>query len=251
VIGVSRPIPARQERNFMKNGSRRLPLAALLFLAAAPADALTYEVVVGDPGLYGQGENGFPFSTLPGYYGYPSTRYQQVFASSAFSGTFNIQELVFYASSNANAPILPGTLEIFLSVTDRGVNEISFRPFDDNLGASTRFFAALSGGFSLTGPELVIGGSPFLYDPAQGNLLLDIRFTGVPLGHAGPFFAALSPASVIGGTAMPFSRWHDFGIGFDDQGLVTGFRTYVPEPATFMLVGLGLAGLWLARRRSD
>ena len=34
--------------------------------------------------------------------------------------------------------------------------------------------------------------------------------------------------------AAPFSRWHDFGIGFDNQGLVTGFREEVPEPGTLV-----------------
>ena len=51
---------------------------------------------------------------------------------------------------------------------------------------------------------------------------------------------------------MPFSRWHDFGSGFDDQGLVTGFRSYVTEPDSFVLFGLGLGmsiGLALSRRR--
>lgn len=233
----------------MRNGLRLLPLLAVLCLAGVPASALTYDVVVGDPQVYGQAENGFPFSTLPQYYGYQNTRYQQVYASTAFAGPLNIEELVFYATSNTQVPLLPADLEIYFSVTDRGVNEISFRPFDDNLGAHTRFFASLAGGFLLTGPELAIRGESFFYDPAQGNLLLDIRVNGAPLGHLGPFFAALGPGNLARSATIPFSRWHDFGIGYDNQGLVTGFREFVPEPGTLALLGLGLACLLGIARR--
>lgn len=232
----------------MTNRLRLMPLVMLVCVLEAQAGTLTHEVVVGDPSVYGNGENAFPFGTLPDYYGHASTRYQQVYASSAFPGALTITELVFYASSHGEAPILPGTIEIYLSVTGRGVNEISQQAFDDNLGGDPRLFATLVGGFSLTGSELAIDGKPFYYDPAQGNLLLDIRFNGIPLGHAGPFFASLGPGNFTGGATSPFSRWHDFGVGFDNQGLVTGFREYVPEPGTLLLLGLGLLGFGVVRR---
>ncbi len=229
-----------------------LPLLACAAVVSIPAAAPASEIIIGDKMPDAAWQNAFPFSTLPSYYGYASSRYQQVYASSSFSGPIDIRQLVFYASSNTLAPILDGTIQVFMSVTDRGVNGISNRPFDDNLGGDTRLFATFGGGFSLTDGELVIGGVPFHYDPSQGNLLLDFRFSGVTAGQGGPFFSALSGNGAV---AMPFSRWHDFGTGFDNQGLVTGFRS-VAEPGTLALLGCGLAGLFLfgvvrVRRRSS
>ena len=229
---------------------RVLSLFALYFVQSAAVQAMPTEVIVGDPAVFGAGQNGFPFGTLPEYYDHDSTRYQQVYASSAFTAPFLIRELVFYPTSNTSAPIVPATFEIYLSVTPRGVNELGGQAFDENLGPDTRLFATLSGGFTVSGPELVINGTPFLFDPAQGNLLLDIRVTGAPAGHAGPYFAALGPANATAENVVPFSRFHDFGIGFDDQGLVTGFRAFVPEPGTLALLVLGLAGLLLVAHRA-
>ena len=224
-----------------------LALLACLVVAGTSSAALAKELVVGDPKVYDVGQNAFPFSTLPSYYGYANTRYQQVYGAAAFGGPIDIGALVFYASGNADAPLLAGTFDVYLSVTSRGVNEISGQSFDSNLGFDTRLFATLSGGNVLTDGKLVISGSPFHYDPALGNLLLDLRFAGVPYGHTGPFFAALAGGSQ-GPLATPFSRWHDFGSGYDNQGLVTGFRTTVTEPGTLVLLCAGLAGLGLGLR---
>lgn len=235
----------------MKRDARWLAAVTLLGLFCMPARAVMQEVVVGAPGKYGQTENGFPFATLPGAYGYASTRYQQVYDAGSFSGPFAIRQIVFFPSSNTGAAILAGSVEIFLSVTSLGVNEISGRPFDANLGSDSQRFAGFQGGFTVTGPEFVIRGDPFLFDPRLGNLLLDIRVNGAPAGHSGPFFAALGPGSVPDGTKSPFSRWHDFGSGFDDRGLVTAFRANVPEPGTLALLAGGLLGFALASRRQN
>jgi hypothetical protein len=233
---------------FVKIKTLLLPFAAVFCLWTEGSLALAASVVVGDPQVYGHAENGFPFSTLPGYYGYENTRYQQVYAASSFPGPISIDELVFYASGNAGAPILGAYFEFFLSVTDRGVNEISYRPFDDNLGADTRLFAAFMGGSALGGSDFVVDGTRFFYDPGLGNLLLDIRVYGAPLGQVGPYFAAIGPANLSSGGLAPFSRWHNFGSGFDNLGLVTEFRTMVPESGTLALLALGFTGLGLLRR---
>ena len=93
---------------------------------------------------------------------------------------------------------------------------------------------------NLTGQTLValtVAGTPFVYDPAGGNLLLDIRSSISASGRA--FFDAR-----IGDADGLFSRAHNFGSGFTGYGLVTQFNTStVPEPGSIALVGTGLLAL--------
>jgi hypothetical protein len=223
---------------------------ASLVLPLSPASAVPNEIVIGGPEIFGYGANGFPFSTLPEWLGdYPSTRYQQVYAASSFDRPFNIQQIVFYPRSNTAAPIMPATFEVYLSVTPYAVNEIDGRPFDANLGDRTEYFTSFFGGFVIAGDEFVIRGDPYLYNPSRGNLLLDIRISGAPLGYQGPYFAALGQGDAAWYEHGLFSRWHDIGTGFDNRGLVTGFRTFVPEPGTLGLLCLGLFGAVVLRRR--
>jgi hypothetical protein len=212
-------------------------LTAILLAGARLASATALELRVGDPSLHG--ENGFPFGTLPASYGYSNTRYQQVYSSALFPQPFSISEIVFFVSSNGGAALLPATMEIYLSTTAVGVNEIDGRAFDDNLGEQTRYFATI-GGDTLPGSELAIFGQPFRYDPAMGNLLVDVRVHDAPFGYTGPFFAAFTPADRAAGGPALVSRWHDFGTGFDDIGLATAFRGRIAEPGTLLLMVAGL-----------
>ena len=213
-------------------------LTMLLIAASNGASAGTVELRVGTEAA--EGQNGFPFSTLPSAYGYSNTRYQQVYSSALFSKPFSIEEIAFFVASNGSAPLLPATMQIYLSTTGLGVNEIDGRPFDENLGA-VEYFATLVGGAPLPGAEFSIRGQPYRYDPGKGNLLLDVRVFGAPFGHTGPFFQAFGPGDRSGTAPPAVSRWHDFGTGFDDSGLATAFRGSVPEPSTVWLLLVGLA----------
>ena len=95
-------------------------------------------------------------------------------------------------------------------------------------------------------PSFTIPGTPFTYDPANGDLLMDIFVSNS--GNQTVFLDARN-----GTAAGVFSRMHDFGSEFNDWGLVTGFNAAaaVPEPSTYVMLVGGLLALAGWRRRSS
>jgi hypothetical protein len=96
---------------------------------------------------------------------------------------------------------------------------------------------------------LTFTGTPFLYDPSLGNLLLDISVTGGSGGSG----AAFEDSE---GTGTSLARYQNFGSGNGlGYGLVTEFDSTAsmantPEPGTLPLMAcLGLVGLLVQRLR--
>ena len=220
----------------MKIRAFTLPLAILL--AATSSIATAAPLVIGT----GTGGNAFPFG---GTNNPNPTTFQQVYNGALFGGPKTISSISFEKTSGV---VSAGTYTLSLSTTTKAVDGLDTVNFANNIGANnTQLFSGTLAG-QLSGNILSFAVPNFVFDPGQGNLLLNVSVSGVPTNFVG-FFRANN-----GDAAGAFSRAHDFGTGFSGFGLVTTFdvgaAAVVPEPATWamMIAGFGLAGAAMRRR---
>jgi hypothetical protein len=192
------------------------------------------------------GSNNFPFSGP--FYGYPGTDYQEAYASSDFTGPINITGIDFFLANGFKGNLYAGTYTLSLSVISSNIGSLSSTNLAGNIGSDDTVFesVALSGKAPNT---LTFTGTPFLYDPSLGNLLLDISVTGGSGGSG----AAFEDSE---GTGTSLARYQNFGSGNGlGYGLVTEFDSTAsmantPEPGTLPLMAcLGLVGLLVQRLR--
>jgi len=213
--------------------------SVVLFVFGTAASA---QVTVGTANT----DNCFPFSCAASGF----NQYQQVYGSAAFSGPLTIGSLSFFRNDATTAPggtFASGTYNIFLSTTSKPVGGLD-ATFANNVTSPLVFFASLviSAGSGQV-PTFTITGTPFSYNPAAGNLLLDVMYSNA--NGAGYFFRAenLAPGSVsrvFGGGATGNS---------DEIGLVTRFEpaviTATPEPASIVLTATGLVAFLTVMHR--
>jgi len=229
-------------------------------LVMAGASLQAGNLVLGDPPMLGTG-NCDPFG-CPAFIGLGT--YQQVYLNSAFPSPISIAGLTFFDSQVLGNGGLPngGTYTLVFSYTSLDPGDLNLTNPGLNVGSGSQgfFTGALP---TLTqevgGKELIITGAPFVYNPADGNLLLTVTVSGAV--SPGPSLylneAQCGPQTVCPAGSSVISSEAYFGYangGNDTGGLVTGFdygSVSTPEPATLLLVLAGIALVrFPARRRS-
>ncbi len=142
-----------------------------LALCAVPALA---DVVVGNPPDQGTG-NCFPWGCAY------SGEYQQVYNQGQFSGPITITNLEFYntqvdfGATTTNT----GNFAISLSTTAADWNTLS-GTFANNIGANNTlvFSGSIFQAWAFGDVLHITLSTPFTYNPADGNLLMDVVVTG-------------------------------------------------------------------------
>jgi hypothetical protein len=221
----------------------QLTLLTLILTAAATAGTVvgTYTPSIND------GANCFPFSCGPTS---EVTEFLEVYQSSAFSGPITINSASFYFATAYDAMVMDSaSYDVSFAVTP------AFAGLAAGLSNNSYSNLAAFGTFTL-GPNMPLvltltGTSSYNYNPADGNLLMVVGIHDVTsaLGAYASFFQAdYSQNPVIRRAWTASAGGSDSGLG---GALVTEFNleSQVPEPASFALAGLGLLGVYFARRR--
>ncbi len=239
----------------------RTAIAAVVFLAPAFGDPIKLVVPFGNTSTHGNTLDGSDDSVL-------SFRAQLVYGRGQFlgagiTGPVLISAFAFRPGSNTGPASLSATaLSIYASTTQYapfsgGGNQLLTDTFTTNLGADNTLVYSESP-LTLSSPgcagpavcpfDLVFAfATPFLYDPTQGFLLLDLHMTG--LSSTGALEAREfnapggSIATLLGALDSPTGEFLDLG------GDITQFTLEaVPEPSSGVLLLGGLGALLLPRR---
>ena len=200
-------------------------------------------LVIGEPPLTATG-NCDPFG-CPGFFGLGT--YQQVYTASAFPGAITISGLTFYSDQVQNgATPAGGTFDLSFSYTNKALGDLDTTNPNNNITSGSQEFFDGTLPF-LAQNTLDFQGTPFAYNPADGNLLLTVTIID-PTDHIPTLF--LDQSSMTNQTTNAY-----FGNsnGGNTGGLVTGFTEVssvvtTPEPGSILLV-LGGVGLLLRRRK--
>ncbi len=209
------------------------------------------ELVVPGGSQEGNSNTGIPFNVTD------SIRYQEIFAASEFSaaaGPIKITGISYRLDrtfgNNFTSTVAP--FQIDLSTSPLTVLSIS-NNFALNVGTDNIIVRSLAPQ-TLSGIRTIGGGAtpnpfdifinfdtPFIYDPSDGDLLIDIKKQAG--GQVASWFDAntLFPVS---GTNWSTNLSDTTGSAGPFKGLVTQFHTLpVPGPSLELLLGISLIGL--------
>jgi len=245
--------------------------SGVLYLVLANAVLHAGTLVLGNPPLKGTG-NCDPFG-CPQFFGLGT--YQQVYLNTAFPGPIDINSITFYEGQVFNGAGVPGgTYTLSFSYTSALPGGLSLSDPANNIGSgSQEFYSGALPALSVNpgGNLLTISGVPFVYNPADGDLLLTVSVTNglnptpfLYLNEAtcGPKTLCPAGSSVVSSNAY-FGNLNGSPVvgGNDTGGLVTGLSytsptgQTTPEPVSMLLslTGLGLIGIqgWRLRKRQS
>lgn len=106
--------------------------------------------------------------------------YQQLYAGSAFPGAIKIEKIEFIRDISS---LFPGevsySVDLFLSTAATAVVSPAGE-FAANRGADRAAVFSGTAGSTSSDPTLTFDVTPYVYDPAAGDLLVEFIFTGLP-----------------------------------------------------------------------
>lgn len=260
--------------NYQAEGEILMKMLTGLVLAAGLFVAPAYAGTIVAPGGAGDAQSPTPLN----YYGSGGSQTEQIYSSSFFAGPTTITGVSFRAYPGA-APsfftsnsVSVSDLMVSLATTSVSPSENSgtapSTTFSDNLGAGAS--TVFSGAITLTtaatgsGPQpfdyTVNFSTPYDYDPAAGNLVLDFLIpTGANVSGSGFGFLTFDTANDLNDGVFSVVNINSGSATtgtLSTAAAITQFQTAavsggVPEPATWamMIFGLGTTGAMLRKRR--
>ncbi len=225
---------------------RKDPLAVLVLLlvfvamGAPQTMADTVTLPAANESTEGNNANIVPFGSAP-------LRYQQVYDASEFPGPFFIVDMGFRPDGSFGKAFGDETItniEIRLSTTASAVDALS-TTFADNIGSDETLVH--SGPLTLSSADVPLifdivipFSTPFFYDPAEGNLLLEVKnFSGnLTFDELGFWDASVDQNDAVSRLVSVQADPNDITGSQDSLGLVTQFGL-IPEPNSACLLVLG------------